>query len=287
MQVLIGMKEKTSKNHSATHLLHALKEVLGEHVNQAGSLVESERLRFDFSHFGPMTQDEIDQVERRVNEEIWRGISVNIQEMPINEAKQMGAMALFGEKYGDIVRVVNMAPFSIELCGGIHVDNTAEIGLFKIISESGTGAGVRRIEAFTGKSFLHLEDIQNKFNSIKDQVKVKSDNQVFDKIVQLQEEEKNLHKQLERRNKEITSLKMGNIEDQIEEINGFKVLATEVEVSNAKEIRQTMDDFKSKQQDAIIILASDLGEKVSLIATVPKEQTDKIKVEISLRIWRH
>lgn len=146
MQVLIGMKEKTSKNHSATHLLHAaLKEVLGEHVNQAGSLVESERLRFDFSHFGPMTQDEIDQVERRVNEEIWRGISVNIQEMPINEAKQMGAMALFGEKYGDIVRVVNMAPFSIELCGGIHVDNTAEIGLFKIISESGTGAGVRRI----------------------------------------------------------------------------------------------------------------------------------------------
>lgn len=153
MQVLIGMKEKTSKNHSATHLLHAaLKEVLGEHVNQAGSLVESERLRFDFSHFGPMTQDEIDQVERRVNEEIWRGISVNIQEMPINEAKQMGAMALFGEKYGDIVRVVNMAPFSIELCGGIHVDNTAEIGLFKIISESGTGAGVRRIEAFTGKS---------------------------------------------------------------------------------------------------------------------------------------
>lgn len=190
----------------------------------------------------------------------------------------MGAMALFGEKYGDIVRVVNMAPFSIELCGGIHVDNTAEIGLFKIISESGTGAGVRRIGRFTGKSaFLHLEDIQNKFNSIKDQVKVKSDNQVFDKIVQLQEEEKNLHKQLEQRNKEITSLKMGNIEDQIEEINGFKVLATEVEVSNAKEIRQTMDDFKSKQQDAIIILASDLGEKVSLIATVPKEQTDKIK----------
>lgn len=272
-------RKDIQKNHSATHLLHAaLKEVLGEHVNQAGSLVESERLRFDFSHFGPMTQDEIDQVERRVNEEIWRGISVNIQEMPINEAKQMGAMALFGEKYGDIVRVVNMAPFSIELCGGIHVDNTAEIGLFKIISESGTGAGVRRIEAFTGKSaFLHLEDIQNKFNSIKDQVKVKSDNQVFDKIVQLQEEEKNLHKQLEQRNKEITSLKMGNIEDQIEEINGFKVLATEVEVSNAKEIRQTMDDFKSKQQDAIIILASDLGEKVSLIATVPKEQTDKIK----------
>ncbi|MDM7881871.1 alanine--tRNA ligase [Staphylococcus borealis] len=272
-------RKDIQKNHSATHLLHAaLKEVLGEHVNQAGSLVESERLRFDFSHFGPMSQEEIDRVERRVNEEIWRGISVNIQEMPIDEAKQMGAMALFGEKYGDIVRVVNMAPFSIELCGGIHVSNTAEIGLFKIVSESGTGAGVRRIEALTGKSaFLYLEDIQTKFNAVKDQVKVKSDNQVFDKIVQLQEEEKQLHKQLEQRNKEITALKMGNIEEQIEDINGFKVLATEVEVSNAKEIRQTMDDFKSKQQDAIIILASNLGDKVSLIATVPKEQTDSIK----------
>ncbi|MGA4513530.1 alanine--tRNA ligase [Staphylococcus caledonicus] len=272
-------RKDIQKNHSATHLLHAaLKEVLGEHVNQAGSLVESERLRFDFSHFGPMTQEEVDQVERRVNEEIWRGISVHIQEMPIDEAKQLGAMALFGEKYGDIVRVVNMAPFSIELCGGIHVDNTAEIGLFKIISESGTGAGVRRIEALTGKAaFLHLEDIQTKFNSIKEQVKVKSDNQVYDKVVQLQEDEKALHKQLEQRNKEITSLKMGNIEEQIEVINDFKVLATEVEVSNPKEIRQVMDDFKSKQQDAIIILASDVGGKVSLIASVPKTLTEHIK----------
>lgn len=272
-------RKAIQKNHSATHLLHAaLKEVLGEHVNQAGSLVESERLRFDFSHFGPMTQEEVDQVERRVNEEIWRGISVHIQEMPIDEAKQLGAMALFGEKYGDIVRVVNMAPFSIELCGGIHVDNTAEIGLFKIISESGTGAGVRRIEALTGKAaFLHLEDIQTKFNSIKEQVKVKSDNQVYDKVVQLQEDEKALHKQLEQRNKEITSLKMGNIEEQIEVINDFKVLATEVEVSNPKEIRQVMDDFKSKQQDAIIILASDVGGKVSLIASVPKTLTEHIK----------
>lgn len=272
-------RKDIQKNHSATHLLHAaLKEILGEHVNQAGSLVESERLRFDFSHFGPMTEEEIDQVERRVNEEIWRGISVHIQEMPIQEAKEMGAMALFGEKYGDIVRVVNMAPFSIELCGGIHVDNTAEIGLFKIVSESGTGAGVRRIEALTGKAaFLYFEDIQNKFNSVKEQLKVKSDKQVYDKVVQIQENEKQLNKQLEQRNKEITSLKMGNIEDQVEMINGFKVLATEVEVSNPKEIRQTMDDFKSKQQDTIIILAGHVGEKVSLIAAVPKEFTSQIK----------
>lgn len=267
------------KNHSATHLLHAaLKEVLGYHVNQAGSLVEADRLRFDFSHFGPMTQEELDQVERRVNEEIWRGIDVRIQEMGIDEAKSMGAMALFGEKYSDIVRVVNMAPFSIELCGGIHVSNTAEIGLFKIVSESGTGAGVRRIEALTGKSaFLYLEDIQSKFNTIKNHVKVKSDEQVVGKVTQLQEEEKSLLKQLEQRNKEITSLKMGNVEDQVEVINDLKVLATEVEVPNAKAIRSTMDDFKSKLQDTIIVLASNVDGKVSIIATVPKSLTDQVK----------
>lgn len=267
------------KNHSATHLLHAaLKEVLGYHVNQAGSLVEADRLRFDFSHFGPMTQEELDQVERRVNEEIWIGIDVRIQEMGIDEAKSMGAMALFGEKYSDIVRVVNMAPFSIELCGGIHVSNTAEIGLFKIVSESGTGAGVRRIEALTGKSaFLYLEDIQSKFNTIKNHVKVKSDEQVVGKVTQLQEEEKSLLKQLEQRNKEITSLKMGNVEDQVEVINDLKVLATEVEVPNAKAIRSTMDDFKSKLQDTIIVLASNVDGKVSIIATVPKSLTDQVK----------
>ncbi|MEB8124736.1 alanine--tRNA ligase [Staphylococcus succinus] len=267
------------KNHSATHLLHAaLKEVLGEHVNQAGSLVEPDRLRFDFSHFGPMTEDEIDKVERRVNEEIWNSIEVSIQEMSISDAKALGAMALFGEKYGDIVRVVNMAPFSIELCGGIHVNNTSEIGLFKIVSESGTGAGVRRIEAFTGKSaFLYLESVQEKFNAVKSQVKVKSDDQVLEKVVQMQLDEKELTKQVEQRNKEITSLKMGDITDQVEDINGLKVLATEVEVANAKAIRETMDDFKSKLQDTVIVLVSNIDGKVSLVATVPQSLTDKVK----------
>ncbi|WP_342610348.1 alanine--tRNA ligase [Staphylococcus hsinchuensis] len=267
------------KNHSATHLVHAaLKEVLGDHVNQAGSLVEPDRLRFDFSHFGPMTAEEIQQVETKVNNEIWKNINVKVQEMPIDEAKQMGAMALFGEKYGDIVRVVNMAPFSIELCGGTHVNNTAEIGLFKIVSESGTGAGVRRIEAYTSKAaFLYLESIQEKFNTVKDNLKVKSDDQVNEKVLQLQTTEKDLTKQLEQSNREITALKMGDIKDQVEEINGIKVLATEVEVANAKAIRETMDDFKSKLQDTVIILVSDVGGKVSLVATVPKDLTDKVK----------
>lgn len=277
----VNHKERRAiqKNHSATHLLHAaLKEVLGDHVNQAGSLVAPDRMRFDFSHFGPMKEEEIEQVERRVNEEIWNSIEVSIQEMPIDEAKEMGAMALFGEKYGDIVRVVNMAPFSIELCGGIHVSNTAEIGLFKIVSESGTGAGVRRIEALTGQAaFLYLEDIQSQFNTIKGQVKAKSGDQVVNKVTQLIDEEKSLNKRVDQLNKEVTSLKMGDITEQVEDINGFKVLATEVEVPNPKAIRETMDDFKSKLQDTIIILVSNVNGKVSLIATVPKSLTDQVK----------
>lgn len=281
VSVSVNHKERRAiqKNHSATHLLHAaLKEVLGDHVNQAGSLVAPDRMRFDFSHFGPLKEEEIEQVERRVNEEIWNSIEVSIQKMPIEEAKEMGAMALFGEKYGDIVRVVNMAPFSIELCGGIHVSNTAEIGLFKIVSESGTGAGVRRIEALTGQAaFLYLEDIQSQFNTIKGQVKAKSDDQVVNKVTQLIDEEKSLNKRVDQLNKEITSLKMGDITEQVEDINGFKVLATEVEVPNPKAIRETMDDFKSKLQDTIIILVSNVNGKVSLIATVPKSLTDQVK----------
>ncbi|MCU5746432.1 alanine--tRNA ligase [Staphylococcus sp. SQ8-PEA] len=272
-------RQAIKKNHSATHLLHAaLKEILGEHVNQAGSLVASDYMRFDFSHFGPMSDEEVRKVESLVNEKIWENINVVIQEMPLEEAKQMGAMALFGEKYGDIVRVVNMAPFSIELCGGIHVTNTAEIGLFKIISESGTGAGVRRLEAVTGKAaFLYLQDIQDKFNSVKSKVKVKDDNQIEDKVDQLIHDEKVLTKRVDQFNKELTRLKMGDITEQVEEINGFKVFATEVEVSNPKAIREVMDDFKSKLQDTIIILVSNVNGKVSLIATVPKDLTNQVK----------
>lgn len=267
------------KNHSATHLLHAaLKQVLGTHVNQAGSLVDSERLRFDFSHIAPMTSEEIQLVEQRVNEEIWKSMDVETKEMAIEEAKSAGAMALFGEKYGDVVRVVDMGPFSKELCGGTHVKNTSEIGLFKITSESGTGAGVRRIEAVTGQhAYLYLERYLEQFNLIKQQVKAKSDDQVFDKIVQIQEEEKALQRTLEQKSKELNNLKMGSIEDKVEVINDLPVLITEVEVDNAKAMRTTMDDFKSRLQDTIIILASQVGGKVSLIATVPKSLTGKIK----------
>ncbi|MGV3223989.1 alanine--tRNA ligase [Staphylococcus hyicus] len=267
------------KNHSATHLLHAaLKQVLGSHVNQAGSLVDSDRLRFDFSHIAPMTSEEIQLVEQRVNEEIWKSMDVVTKEMAIEDAKAAGAMALFGEKYGDVVRVVDMGPFSKELCGGTHVQNTSEIGLFKITSESGTGAGVRRIEAVTGQqAYLYLERYLEQFNQIKQQMKAKTDEQVLDKIIQLQEDEKSLHRSLEQKSKELNNLKMGSIEDKVEVINGLPVLITEVEVDNVKVMRTTMDDFKSRLQDTIIILASHVDGKVSLIATVPKDLTDKIK----------
>ncbi|MCS4485607.1 alanine--tRNA ligase [Staphylococcus americanisciuri] len=267
------------KNHSATHLLHAaLKEVLGSHVNQAGSLVDSERLRFDFSHIAAMTQEELQVVEQLVNEKIWESINVSINEMPIDEAKAQGAMALFGEKYGDVVRVVDMQPFSIELCGGTHVNNTSEIGLFKITSESGTGAGVRRIEAVTGQAaFVYLERYLERFNAIKTQVKAKADDQVLEKVKNIQAQEKELQQTIEVKNKEINALKMGNIEDKVTRINDLPVLITEVEVDNAKAMRTTMDDFKSKLQDTIIVLASDVGGKVSLVAAVPKQYNERVK----------
>lgn len=267
------------KNHSATHLLHAaLKEVLGSHVNQAGSLVEPDRLRFDFSHFGQVTAEEIERVERIVNEKIWDNISVNIEEMPIEAAKQKGAMALFGEKYGDVVRVVDMSPFSIELCGGIHVNNTSEIGLFKIESESGTGAGVRRIEAVTGKkAYETLKETETVLKDVMQQVKVKEQDKTIEKIEQIQQQNKALEKELQQKNKTITELKSGNIEDSIEEINGVKVLSILVEAENPKVLRTIMDDYKSRLQDTVLFLASVNGEKVSLVSSVPKELTDKVK----------
>lgn len=272
-------REAIKKNHSATHLLHAaLKEVLGNHVNQAGSLVESKRLRFDFSHIAPMTKEEVALVEQKVNQEIWNNIHVQIHEMSIEDAKSLGAMALFGEKYDDVVRVVDMRPFSIELCGGTHVSNTSEIGLFKIVSESGTGAGIRRIEAVTGQeAFLYLEHYLELFKNVKVQLKAKDDSQVIEKTIQLQSNEKALQQQLDEKNKEINQLKMGDIKDQVIMINDLPVLISEIEVDNPKALRSTMDDFKSKLQDTVIILASRHNEKVGLIASVPKNYTDKIK----------
>lgn len=281
VEAIVNKDDRKSiiKNHSATHLLHAaLKEVLGTHVNQAGSLVESDRLRFDFSHFGQVTQEELETIEKIVNEKIWQNIPVVIEEMPIEQAKEKGAMALFGEKYGDVVRVVEMSSYSIELCGGIHVRNTSEIGIFKIVSESGTGAGVRRIEAVTGrKAYETLKENETILKDVMQHVKIKDQARTIEKIEQIQQHNKDLEKEVQQKNKTITELKSGNIEDSVEEINGIKVLSQLVEAENPKVLRSIMDDYKSKMQDTVLLLASVNGDKVSLVSSVPKDLTDKVK----------
>lgn len=266
------------KNHSATHLMHqALKDVLGTHVNQAGSLVTPERLRFDFSHFGPVTEEEIATIEQIVNEKIWANLPVEINELPIKEAKAKGAMALFGEKYGDIVRVVEMSDYSIELCGGVHVRNTGEIGLFKIVSESGTGAGVRRIEAVTSKAaFEYLSEFQNTVQTILPKVKVKQKEQLVNKVDELMSMLRQQDKKITDLNKEVATLKMGDITDQVEEINGLKVLAVQVEANDNKMLRELMDDYKSKLQDTIIFITA-ASDKLIYMASVPKNLVSQIK----------
>ncbi|WP_414050283.1 alanine--tRNA ligase [Macrococcus animalis] len=287
-KVTVGAKVKTQvdksfrtfviKNHSATHLMHqALKDVLGTHVNQAGSLVTPDRLRFDFSHFGPVTHEEIAKIEQIVNEKIWANLSVEINEMPINEAKEKGAMALFGEKYGEIVRVVEMSDYSIELCGGVHVRNTGEIGLFKIVSESGTGAGVRRIEAVTSKSaYEYLSAYQEIVNRILPKVKVKQQDQLVAKIDELTTNVRTQEKTITDLNKSIASLKMGDITEQVEEINGLKVLAVQVEAEDNKMLRELMDDYRSKLQDAVIFIVA-ANDKLNYMASVPKDKTSQVK----------
>ncbi|MDQ0224771.1 alanine--tRNA ligase [Metabacillus niabensis] len=264
------------KNHTATHLLHqALKDVLGNHVNQAGSLVTSERLRFDFSHFGQVSQDELTQIEQIVNEQIWKSIAVNIDYKSLTEAKEMGAMALFGEKYGDIVRVVQVGDYSLELCGGCHVDNTATIGLFKIVSETGIGAGTRRIEAVTGKSAYQL--INGQLEKLQDAAQLLKTNpkDIVTRIEGLLSD----YRELQRENESLTA-KLGNLEansivDKATTINGVTVLSTIVHAKDMNSLRGMMDDLKSKLQSAIVVLGATEDGKVNLVAGVTKDLVDK------------
>ena len=266
-----------TKNHTATHLLHqALKDVLGDHVNQAGSLVEKNRLRFDFSHLQGLSEEEISRIEGIVNTKISRHLDVVIQEMPIEAAKEKGATALFGEKYGDVVRVVDIDNYSIELCGGIHVGNTAEIGVFKILSETGIGAGIRRIEAVTSQAAIgYYEDKASKLRDVADQLKVKEEN-ITKRIEQLMEETKTL-KQNIKELKQAGGMKASDMSQSVETIGNVKFLPVSVEGITPKELREMMDDIKSKFQDVVIALTSVYEDKVSLIVTVPKALTSDIK----------
>lgn len=262
-------RNSITKNHTATHLLHqALKDTLGTHVNQAGSLVEADRLRFDFSHFGQVKPEELEKIEAIVNEKIWDNIPVVIENKQIEEAKAMGAMALFGEKYGDIVRVVQVGDYSLELCGGCHVINTSEIGLFKIISESGIGAGTRRIEAVTGKGAYQFMNSQiSLLHSVSETLKT-SPKDILTRAEGLLTEIKDLQRENESLTAKLSNIEAGSLIDQVKDINGVKLLAGKVQSADMNNLRNMADDLKKKIGSGIIVLGSAHNDKVNIIAGV-------------------
>ena len=258
----------SARNHSATHLLQkALRTVLGTHVEQAGSSVNEDRLRFDFTHFSAMTPEELKKVEDIVNEKIAAALPVVVKNMPIEEAKKTGAQALFGEKYGDIVRVVNMGDFSIEFCGGTHVQNTSEITAFKILSETGVAAGVRRIEALTSEGLMkYYEDLEEKLKNAAHLLKATPDS-LADKITHLMSENKALHSEVESLKSRMAQDAVGDVMDQVKEVKGVKLLAAEVDGVDMNGLRDLGDQLKEKLGDGVVVLASANEGKVSLMAT--------------------
>ena len=258
----------SARNHSATHLLQkALRTVLGTHVEQAGSSVNEDRLRFDFSHFSAMTAEELQKVEEIVNEQIVAGLPVKVENMPIEEARKTGAQALFGEKYGDVVRVVNMGDYSIEFCGGTHVKNTNEIMAFKILSESGVAAGVRRIEALTSKGLIrYYDNLEKKLNEAAKVLKATPDN-LAEKIAHLTAENKALHSEVESLKSKLAQDAMGDVMDQVQEIKGVKLLAAEVDGVDMNGLRDLGDQLKEKLGEGVVVLASGNDGKVSLMVT--------------------
>lgn len=271
-------REAIKLNHSATHLMHAaLKQVLGEHVNQKGSLVSEERFRFDFSHFEAVTNKELQMVEKLVNQQIRANHNLQTKLMNLDEAKAAGAMALFGEKYAEDVRVVSMGDFSMELCGGTHVNRTGDIGFFKIISESGIAAGVRRIEAVTGEKALEVVQSQGQqINQIAGLLKTDPQG-LPTRISQVLEQNKIVEKELEKLKKQIASNATTDVLSQVSEIKGHKVLCTVLQGVEAKALRTMVDDFKNQLGSAIIVLGIAEENKVSLIVGVTKDLVSKIK----------
>ena len=265
-------RSKTAKNHSATHLLQkALRMVLGSHVEQAGSSNNKDRLRFDFSHFSAMTKEEIAQTEAIVNEKIMENLPVVTAVMSLEEAKKTGAMALFGEKYGDEVRVVKMGDFSTELCGGTHVSNTGVISAFKIISETGVAAGVRRIEAITSDAvFFYYDQIEEELEKAASIVKAKPAN-LLERLEHLMSEMKALQSENESLKSKLAQDALGDVMDQIVEVKGVKLLATSVKDVDMNKLRDLGDQLKEKIGEGVVVIAADNGGKVNLIAMATDE----------------
>jgi len=273
------VRQATSLNHSATHILHAaLREILGDHVTQKGSLVDSNRLRFDFSHFEAVTPEQLKAIERRVNTEIRRNSPVETDICDMDAAQQKGAMALFGEKYGEEVRVLSMGDgYSVELCGGIHASRTGDIGLMRITSETGIAAGVRRIEAVTGEQALaYMDQLEQQLDEIGKTLKAKRDN-AAQKVAALYTEVKELEKQNTQLKGKLASSAGSDLASQAKDVAGIKVLSASVEGVDPKALRDTVDQLKNKLGSGVVILAAPGDEKVALVAGVTKDVTDRVK----------
>ena len=266
----------SARNHSATHLLHkALKEVLGEHVNQAGSLVTPERLRFDVTHFEAMTKEELKLVEQKVNDAILDALEISCENMSINDAKNKGAMALFGEKYGDEVRVVSMGDYSIELCGGTHLTNTSQIGMFKILSEGGVAAGVRRIEAITGRAvYNYLKEKEQVIADVCANLKTKEDS-LSQRVTFLLEENKNLSKELHEVKTKMSLQSIDSVLDSKVDINGVSLVTTKFSGMDMNTLKDVADKLRDKLVSGVVVLANTAEDKVNFVVTATEDVVKK------------
>jgi alanyl-tRNA synthetase len=270
-------RKVTAKNHTATHLLHAaLRQVLGDHVKQAGSLVAPDRLRFDFSHFSPLTDREMDRIEELVNEQVWENRILQIEVMDLDRALASGAMALFGEKYGERVRVVTVPDFSVELCGGTHVAATGEIGLFKLVSQGGVAAGVRRIEAFTGPgAFHHVKREEQVLIEAAERIKARP-LELSEKVEKLTGSARDLEREIQRLQGRLATASIEALLEKAEEIDGVRVVSARVELRDAKAMRELGDRLRERLKSGVVVLASGEGERVTWVTMVTKDLTSKL-----------
>ncbi len=265
-------RKNTAKNHTCTHILHkVLREILGDHVNQAGSYVSEDRLRFDYTHFEALDKKTLKEIEKRVNEAILSDYTVKTDILSMEEAKKSGAVALFDEKYEEMVRVVSVGDFSKELCGGTHIDQTAKIGMFKIISEGSIASGIRRIEAITGRAAIdYMQELDNLTDELSISMKTTKD-ELLSKVNLLKKEAKEKDKEIQRLNNEILKSNINEILDKYEEINGIKLFAIKFKDKDANTLREIADKIRDKNESCAIILASDLGDKVLFVSAVTKD----------------
>ena len=270
-------RRNITKNHTATHLLHqALKDVLGNHANQAGSLVNPNQLRFDFTHFGQVTAEELVRMEEIVNEKIWESLPVVTVETTIDKAKEMGAMALFGEKYGKEVRVVDVGGYSVELCGGVHVQNSQDIGVFKILSESGIGAGVRRIEAVTGQAaYQYFRTKEAELSEAAHLLKAQQTKEVAGKINQLKQEMKEMQGENESLKAKIMNAEAKDLFENVETVNGVTYITYETKNQDMNALRQLADQWRQKAVSDLFVAASATDGKVNMLAAVSKGKLEQ------------